>query len=52
MELDEHKYHRFDLGVASWTYFEYLWRHMKGQYWPIRGQPGESHEPAVGLWKF
>ena len=46
MELDKNKYHRSDLGVASWTYFEDLWRHKKGQYWPIRGQLGESNEPA------
>ena len=52
MELDKHKYHRCDLGVAIWTYFEDLWRHKKGQYWPIRGQLGESPEPAVGLWNF
>ena len=47
MELNKHKYHRNDLGVASWACFEVLWRHKRGQYWPIRGQLGESHEPAV-----
>ena len=52
MELNKHKYHRNDLGVASWAYFEDLWRHKRGQYWPIRGQLGEFHELAVGLWKF
>ena len=52
MELNKPKYHRSDLGVASWAYFEDLWRHKRVQYWPIRGQLGESHEPAVGLWKF
>ena len=28
MELNKHKYNRSDLGVASWAYFEDLWRHM------------------------
>ena len=52
MELSKHEYYRSDLEVASWTYFEDLWRHNRGQYWSIRGQLVESHEPAAGLWKF
>ena len=48
MELDKHKDHtsRSDLAVASWTYFEDLWRHKKGKYWLIRGQLGVSHAGA------
>ena len=29
MELNKHKYHRNDLGVASGAYFEDLWRHKR-----------------------
>ena len=39
MELDKHKDHGSDLGVATCVKpLEDLWRQKKGQYWPIRGQ--------------